>query len=142
MSAGSDHTVLVRSDGQVVACGCNFDGQCNIPDLPEGIKITEASAGARHTVLLQSNGQALACSLDGDGPCNIPDLPHGVTYLGSSVHAGLLVLQLFCHDTGDGYVRLSCFSFMLPGPKKGYLTDPHISDAIWLASLPCKSWLI
>ena len=33
VSAGGSHTVLLRSDGQAVACGRNTFGQCNIPSL-------------------------------------------------------------------------------------------------------------
>ena len=31
--AGSDHIVLLRSDGTAVACGCNSHGQCGLPPL-------------------------------------------------------------------------------------------------------------
>lgn len=37
VSAGQNHTMLLRSDGNAVACGCNVFGQCNIPPLEEGI---------------------------------------------------------------------------------------------------------
>lgn len=30
VSAGSDHTVGLKSDGTVVATGLSFDGQCNV----------------------------------------------------------------------------------------------------------------
>jgi alpha-tubulin suppressor-like RCC1 family protein len=36
VSAGGDHTVLLRSDGRVVACGTNHYGQCNILRLDTG----------------------------------------------------------------------------------------------------------
>ena len=36
VSAGGDHTVLLRSDGRVVACGTNHHGQCNILRLDTG----------------------------------------------------------------------------------------------------------
>ena len=40
-SACADQTtVLIRSDGRAVACGDNFDGQCNIPPLDEGVSYT------------------------------------------------------------------------------------------------------
>ena len=34
VSAGYGHTVLLRSDGEAVACGRNGDGQRDIPALP------------------------------------------------------------------------------------------------------------
>ena len=42
------HSVLLRSDGNAVACGSNHCGQCNIPDLAEGVTYTHADP-YRHT---------------------------------------------------------------------------------------------
>jgi hypothetical protein len=38
VSAGYEHTVLLRSDGRAVACGKNREGQCQIPSCPSGIQ--------------------------------------------------------------------------------------------------------
>ena len=38
VAAGSHHTVLLLSDGQVVACGYNDFGQCNVPEAAWGPK--------------------------------------------------------------------------------------------------------
>ena len=51
------HTVLLRTDGQAVACGYNSYGQGNIPPLDEGLLYSQVSAGNSHTVLLRSDGQ-------------------------------------------------------------------------------------
>ena len=85
-SAGSSHTVLLRSDGQAVVCGWNSDGQCNIPLLGEGISYSQVSAGNSHTVLLRSDGQAVACGQNSYRQCNIPPLDEGISY--SQVSAG------------------------------------------------------
>ena len=79
-AAGRWHTVLLRSDGQAVACGWNSDGQCNIPPLNEGISYTQAAAGEFHTVLLRSDGQAVACGSKPEGQCDIPPLDEGLSY--------------------------------------------------------------
>ena len=79
-SAGRWHTVLLRSDGQAVACGSNFRGQCSIPRLHEGLSYSQVSAGDSHTVLLRSDGQAVACGLNSDGQCSLPPLDEGVSY--------------------------------------------------------------
>ena len=55
------HNVLLRSDGNAVACGYNGSDQCNIPPLDEGMSYTQVSAGGDHTVLLRSDGHAVAC---------------------------------------------------------------------------------
>ena len=85
-SAGLHHTVLLRSDGQAVACGSNYDGQCSIPPLDEGISYSQVSAGFDYTVLLRSDGQAVAHGLHWRGQCRIPPLDEGLSY--SQVSAG------------------------------------------------------
>ena len=45
VAAGVLHSLLLRSDGTVVACGSNSKGQCNIPALDEGITYTQVAAG-------------------------------------------------------------------------------------------------
>ena len=74
VSAGSCHTVLLRSDGIAVACGVNDNGQCNIPPLEQGMSYIQISAGNLHTALLRSDGSVVACGRDEYGECNIPPL--------------------------------------------------------------------
>ena len=59
VSAGEGHSVLLRSDGNAVACGMNDGGQCDILPLEEGMRYTQVSAGGLHSVLLQSDGAPL-----------------------------------------------------------------------------------
>ena len=80
------HTVLLRSDGQAVACGSNSHGQCNIPPTEAGISYIQVSGGGLHIVLLRSDGQAVACGQNFDGRCSIPPLDEGLSY--SQVSAG------------------------------------------------------
>ena len=84
--AGELHTVLLRSDGEAVACGANFHGHCRIPPLEEGISYTQVSAGGSHTVLLRSDGQAVACGANFHGQYSVPPLDEGLSY--SQVSAG------------------------------------------------------
>ena len=60
VSAGTSHTVLLRSDGQAVACGLGLDGRTTIPAAKKGCSYTQVSAGDEHTVLLCSDGTAVA----------------------------------------------------------------------------------
>ena len=61
--------MLLRSDGNAVACGMN--SFCDIPPLEEGVCYTQVSAGY-HSVLLRSDGSAVACGENYDGQCDIP----------------------------------------------------------------------
>ena len=74
VSAGLCHSVLLLSDGKVVACGSNDFKRCNIPALPEGLSYMQVSAGGAHTVCLRSDGSVVACGMNDDGECNIPSL--------------------------------------------------------------------
>ena len=61
VAAGEGHTVLLRSDVVVVACGRNDFGQCNIPALDRDLTYTQVAARNWQTVLLRSNGTVVAC---------------------------------------------------------------------------------
>ena len=87
VSAGMNHTVLLRSDGKAVACRSFLeDGRCKIPPLDQGISYTQVSAGGRHTVLLRSDGSAVACGSNDEGQCIIPLLDEELFY--TQVSAG------------------------------------------------------
>jgi hypothetical protein len=68
------HTVLLRSDGNAIACGGNSAGQCDIPPLDGEMSYIQVSAGAEHTVLLRSDGNVVACGRNDEGQCDIPSL--------------------------------------------------------------------
>ena len=57
VSAGMYHTVGLRSDGTVIAVGCNKYGQC---DVTEWKDIVAVSAGKMFTVGLKSDGTVVA----------------------------------------------------------------------------------
>lgn len=69
--------MLLRSDGHVVACGDQRDGQCNIPSLEEGTWYTQVSAGAFRTVLLRSDGCAVTRGTFSHFGASIP--PEGIS---------------------------------------------------------------
>ena len=75
LSAGYEHTLGLRSDGTVAACGYNDDGRCDVSDWQD---IVAVSAGAGHTVGLRSDGTVVATKYTGDreyyyGQCDVSD---------------------------------------------------------------------
>ena len=80
VAAGFDYTVLLCSDGRVVAIGHNLAKQCEVHMIgesadvtykakeshvinwsPPGVTYVQISAGYGHTVLLRSDGAVVAC---------------------------------------------------------------------------------
>lgn len=96
VSAGSEHTVLLRSDGAATACGDNSSGQCDLPALADGVRYTQVSAGGSHTVLLRSDFGAMACGDNRDGQCDLPALRDGMRY--TQVSAGIFHTVLLRND--------------------------------------------
>lgn len=68
VSAGDYHTVGLKSDGTVVAVGCNDDGQCNVSGWQDIVAI---SAGNKHTVGLKSDGTVVAVGCNDDRRCDV-----------------------------------------------------------------------
>lgn len=70
LAVGHRHTVGLRSDGSVLACGDNGFGQC---DIDSWKNITAVAAGAYHTVGLCSNGTVVTAGRDSEGQCAADD---------------------------------------------------------------------
>ena len=100
------HTVLIRSDGSAVACGDDDNGQCSLPELPEGLTYVQVAAGLRHTVLIRSDGSAVACGRNDDGLCSLPVLSEGQTYTPTAAGVRQLILQAL-YDGSSSSVRLA-----------------------------------
>ena len=82
MAGGNWHSLLLRSDGRVVACGSDFEGQCTLPALDDGVTYVQVAGGGFHSLLLRSDGRAVACGgIDLEGQCTLPALDDGVTYV-------------------------------------------------------------
>eukprot|EP00434_Breviolum_minutum_P027835 symbB.v1.2.024621.t1/scaffold2344.1/size81749/8 len=86
MAAGLQHTLLLCSDGDAVACGKNDMGQCEIPELPDDENMPArryigASAGINHTLLLRDDGHVVAFGGRSEGQCEVPVLPEGLRYI-------------------------------------------------------------
>ena len=68
ISAGGYHTVGLKANGKVLACGNNDNGQCNVSKWKDIVSI---SAGNCHTVGLKKDGTVVACGNNYYGQCNV-----------------------------------------------------------------------
>ncbi len=68
ISAGDYHSVAVRADGTVIACGNNGSGQCEVDAWND---IVAVAAGAAHTVGLCADGTVVACGENRFGQCDV-----------------------------------------------------------------------
>ena len=68
IATGFYHTVGLKKNGSVIACGSNSYGQC---DVGKWKGVTQIAAGAYHTVALLSDGTVVACGDNSVGQCNV-----------------------------------------------------------------------
>ena len=66
VAAGADHTVGLKSDGTVVACG--HKAYCNVSGWTDVVAV---AADMGHTVGLKSDGMVVACGSNSDGRCDV-----------------------------------------------------------------------
>ena len=107
VSAGSFHTLAVRSDGQVVAFGENSLGQCDVPPLPAGHRYLDVAAGDLHSLALRTDGHIVAWGANQYGQCNAPPPPTGFEYVSMSCGEG--------HSLAMLAPRPSVLSYCTPG---------------------------
>ena len=67
LAAGGFHTVGLKSDGSVLACGRNDAGQC---DVQSWRGVTQIAAGAMHTAALLEDGTVVAAGDNTYGQCD------------------------------------------------------------------------
>jgi len=70
ISIGPYHTVGLKSNGNVVAAGDNYFGQCDVKNWRD---IVAVSAGMSHTVGLRSNGTVVAVGSNDCGECDVDE---------------------------------------------------------------------
>lgn len=101
MAAGHESTILLRSDGQVVALGGERLPEPHmVPQLPAGVDYAQVAASCFFVVLLRSDGIVTAWvprddpddSVSGYGNCHVPELPAGTKYEQASCGAFHLTL--------------------------------------------------
>lgn len=83
VAVGFYHTVGLRPDGSVAACGDNSFGQCEVSSLRD---VTAVAAGAYHTVALHRDGTVSAVGRDSERQCDTAAW-RGVTAVAASDYA-------------------------------------------------------
>ena len=83
IAASDEHTVGLKFDGTVVACGKNDDGQC---DVSEWTDIVAVATSYEHTVGLKSDGTVVACGYNHYGQCDVSHWTDIVTVSTSYEH--------------------------------------------------------
>jgi alpha-tubulin suppressor-like RCC1 family protein len=68
LSAGTAHTVGLKSDGTVIAAGGNVSGECDVTGWGD---IVAVSAGGFFTVGLKKDGTVVAAGFNNAGQCNV-----------------------------------------------------------------------
>ena len=68
ISAGGMHSVALKEDGTVVACGENNYNEC---DVPIGLKAVSVSAGGRHGLALKEDGTVVAWGANWFSQCDV-----------------------------------------------------------------------
>lgn len=84
VSIGQDHSLGLKSDGMVVACGLNYYGQC---DVGKWTDIVAISAGSSYSLGLKSNGTVVACGLNNNGECDVAEWSDIVAVSASMHHS-------------------------------------------------------
>jgi alpha-tubulin suppressor-like RCC1 family protein len=74
VSAGSAHTMILKTDGSLCACGYNNDGELgdgttNSNSIPQRVMtgVAAVAAGYRHTMILKTDGSLWACGRNNCG---------------------------------------------------------------------------
>ena len=140
VSAGSDRTVGLKSDGTVVAVGWNKYGQCDVADWRD---IVAVSAGYRHTVGLKSDGTVLAVGDNDDGQCDVADWRDIVAVSAGLAHTvglksdGTVVATKFIEGkyiTYDGQCEVADWTDIVAVSAGGYHTVGLKSDGTVVAT--------
>ncbi|OPY63605.1 MAG: Cadherin-like beta sandwich domain protein [Pelotomaculum sp. PtaU1.Bin065] len=95
LGAGSNHSLAIKADGNVVAWGYNIDNQSNVPyGLDDAVAV---AAGDSHSLALRADGAVTAWGSDNYGQCAVPAGLAGVADIAAGAYFSAAL-------TGDGRV--------------------------------------
>lgn len=86
IAGGGSHSLLLQSDGTVVAWGDNASGQTNVP--PGLSNVVSVAAGQSHSLALRFDGTVVAWGDNASGQTNVPSgLSNVVAIAGGNTHS-------------------------------------------------------
>ena len=114
LAAGTSHSVILKSDGSVYACGLNSSGQLSINSTSQQLYPTQAvssagpvlsgivdlGCGANHTLVTKSDGTISGSGLNSSGQAGYPTTifnPKAATPI-----SGFLIISALDDPDGDG----------------------------------------
>jgi alpha-tubulin suppressor-like RCC1 family protein len=114
MAAGASHTVILKTDGTVYACGLNTSGQLSINSTTQqlfpvqgssssGASLTgviDLACGASHTLVTQNDGTVSGCGLNSSGQAGFPTTTTNPTR--ATPLSNFLIISAFADPDGDG----------------------------------------
>lgn len=102
VSVGDMHTVILLSNGKVMAFGSDLYGQCDVSGWKNIVAI---SAGANHTVGLTADGKVVAVGRNNAGQTAVSSIKSAVMISAGGRHTLALTSSgkvIACGDDGDG----------------------------------------
>ena len=130
VAAGAWFTLLLRSDGEVVACGLDLGTDGFIIPRPEDTWYTQCSIAVFHSALLRSDGEvAVFICDDGVDGLIIPLLKPGVTY--TQVSCGTYTIVLL---RSDG-TAIACGE-----NRSGQCDIPELPDKVCYTQVAAGTW--
>ena len=114
VAAGASHSVILKTDGSVYACGLNSSGQLSINSTTQQLYPTQAvssagpvlssivdlACGANHTLVTKNDGTVSGSGLNSSGQAGYPTTsvnPKAATPISS-----FLIISAFADPDGDG----------------------------------------
>ncbi len=83
IACGARHSLVLKSDGSVLAAGDNLQGQCMTGSWSG---VTMVAAGSAHSVALRQDGTVLACGDNSQGQCDVSSWS-GITMIAAGAYS-------------------------------------------------------
>jgi len=131
VAAGASHTLILKTDGSVYACGLNSSGQLSINSTTQQLYATQAKSsagvnlsgvvdlacGANHSLVTKNDGTVSGAGLNSSGQAGYPTTT--VNPLAATPLANFLIITAFADPDGDG---------LLTWQERELGTNPNLAD--------------